>query len=250
MLLFYHENLSVSKEIILSEDEAKHCLKVLRMKIGDSLHLTDGKGNLATVKILTENLKKCSVKVDNITNHPKNNSFFIHIAIAPTKNADRMEWFVEKCVEIGVDEISFLQTEHTERTYFNDERMFKKAVSAMKQSLHFHLPKINTLQNIETFFKSNFIQNNKKQNQQNYPNQQNQQLFIAYVDKNNPTILSKSAIPNNNYCVLIGPEGDFSKSELEQALNFGFQCVSLGNSRLRTETAGIVACHTLNLINE
>jgi 16S rRNA (uracil1498-N3)-methyltransferase len=241
MLLFYHENLTVSKEIILAEDEAKHCLKVLRMKIGDTLHLTDGNGNLATVKIVTDNLKKCVVDIENITNYTKNNKHFIHIAIAPTKNAERMEWFVEKCVEIGVDEISFLQTEHTERTYFNDERILKKAISAMKQSLNFHLPKLNPLRSLENFYKSDFTQDHRKENTQ---------LFIAYVDKTNPETLFKSAIPNKNYCVLIGPEGDFSKTELEQALELGFRCVSLGNSRLRTETAGIVACNTLNLLNE
>lgn len=239
MLLFYHENLVNSKEIILSEDEAKHCLKVLRMHIGDSLYLTDGKGNLAEVIITSDNPKKCILQVKNITFYPKKHKHYIHIAIAPTKSADRMEWFVEKCVEIGVDEISFLHTEHTERSYFNDERMIKKAISAIKQSLNFHLPVVNPIQNLTKFF---------EKIAQKTPI--NPQLFMAYVDKENIKTLFKTATPNTYYCVLIGPEGDFSKTELTQAFSLGFVGVSLGNSRLRTETAGVVACHTLNLLNE
>lgn len=246
MLLFYHENLVNSKDILLSEDEAKHCLKVLRMQIGDILHLTDGKGNLAEVTIASDNPKKCILQVKNIAFHAKKHKHYIHIAIAPTKSADRMEWFVEKCVEIGVDEISFLHTEHTERSYFNDERMIKKAISAIKQSLNFHLPVVNPIQNLTKFFEK--IAQKKLTNvHQKYANPQ---LFMAYVDKENTKTLFKTALPNTYYCVLIGPEGDFSKTELTQAFSLGFAGVSLGNSRLRTETAGIVACHTLNLLNE
>jgi 16S rRNA (uracil1498-N3)-methyltransferase len=243
MTVFYYENLLSTTEIILPEDEAKHCLKVLRMKVGDFLHLTDGKGNIAEVIIRADNLKKCIVEVKNIQYEAKKHTHRIHIAIAPTKNTDRMEWFVEKCVEIGIDEISFLQTEHSERSYFNGERMAKKAIAAMKQSLNFHLPILHEQISIQKFFA-----NIAAQNKIATSNQAKTELFIAYVDKENPTNLFQAASKNSSYCVLIGPEGDFSKAELAQAISLGFQCVSLGNSRLRTETAGIVACHTLQLL--
>ena len=172
MILFYHENSMLSKEILLAEEEAKHCLKVLRMHIGDCLYLTDGKGNLAEVTIISDTIKKCVVQVKNCLYYPKKHTHRIHIAIAPTKNADRMEWFVEKCVEIGVDEISFLHTEHTERSFFNDDRMLKKAISAMKQSLNFHLPILNPIQNLSNFF-----------DKTTKLSPSTTQLFMAYVDK-------------------------------------------------------------------
>lgn len=238
MLLFYLENLALNKDILLPDEEAKHCLKVLRMRNGDELHLTDGKGNLALATIVNDNPKKCLVKIKQLSFQEKNCTYSIHVAIAPTKNIDRIEWFVEKCVEMGIDELSFLQTEHTERSYFNEERIVKKAISAMKQSLNLHLPMINSLQGYDTFIKT---QAEKKQNTQN---------FIAYVDKENTQTLFQTAKPQGNYCVLIGPEGDFSPTELLQALAIDFKMVSLGKSRLRTETAGLVACHTLHLLNE
>jgi 16S rRNA (uracil1498-N3)-methyltransferase len=238
MLLFYLENLALNKDILLPDEEAKHCLKVLRMKNGDELHLTDGKGNLGLATIVNDNPKKCLVRIKQLNFQEKNRNYYIHVAIAPTKNIDRIEWFVEKCVEMGIDELSFLQTEHTERSYFNEERIVKKAISAMKQSLNLHLPVINSLQGYDKFIKT--------QSEQSAVNQK----FIAYVDRENTQTLFQSAKPQGNYCVLIGPEGDFSPTELSQALAANFTMVSLGKSRLRTETAGLVACHTLHLLNE
>lgn len=232
MLLFYI--LDLQNPVLLSEEESKHCIKVLRLQKGDSLHLTDGKGHLAKAEIIEANPKKCVLQILDIEQFPQKKDFKIHLAVAPTKNADRMEWLVEKCIEIGIDEISFFQAQHSERQHFNLERLQKKAIAALKQSLHLHLPKMNALLSFK-----NLIANSRED-----------QKFIAYVDSQNPSKLFESAKKNQSYLVLIGPEGDFSTQELDLALKNNFQKISLGNSRLRTETAGIVACLTLNLLNE
>jgi 16S rRNA (uracil1498-N3)-methyltransferase len=242
MLLFYVEKLAGAMQpLTLPEEEAKH-LKVLRMRIGDTVHITDGKGNLAQAILTTDNPKKCLLEISKIEFIPKKYPYHIHIAIAPTKNIERIEWFVEKCVEMGIDEISFVQTEHTERSYFNAERIHKKAIAALKQSLQYYLPQLN---NIVTF--KEFLQ---KQINHTQIAQEKQQNFIAYVDMHNRLTLFQATLPLANYCVLIGPEGDFSPEELQQAMSVGFTMVSLGKNRLRTETAGVVACHTLHIRNE
>ena len=174
----------------------------------------------------------CAFKVES-SEPEKNKSFNIHLAIAPTKNPDRLEWFVEKAVEIGVDGISFLECDNSERTTIKLERIEKLAISAMKQSLKITLPKIHAIRPLRKFISES----------------NSSSKFIAYVDQTNPDQLFKAARINENYTVLIGPEGDFSPAELELALQNGYKKVALGPSRLRTETAGIVACHTLNLIN-
>jgi 16S rRNA (uracil1498-N3)-methyltransferase len=248
MQLFYQPIINPESEFILPEDEAKHFLKVLRMQIGDILHLTDGKGNLAAASIMADNPKKCKLQIKNITKIEKPYTHYTHIAIAPTKNADRIEWFVEKCVEIGIDEISFLQTEHTERNYFNVERIEKKAIAAMKQSLKFYLPVINPPVNLSSFFKKKHL---LAQSASNFGHENlKREFFIAYMSKIKPKTLFQAASKNANVCVLIGPEGDFSANEVAEAFQFGYQGVSLGNSRLRTETAGVAACHALQLLNE
>ena len=158
----------------------------------------------------------------------------IHVAIAPTKNIDRLEWFVEKSVELGVDHISLLQCDHSERNKLNQERLVKKAISAMKQSLKYTLPAIHALQPFSSFVRS----------------AKASLKFIAYVDEDISTHLKDSAPKDCDYLVLIGPEGDFSKKEIDLATAQGFKPVSLGKSRLRTETAGLAALHILNLIND
>jgi 16S rRNA (uracil1498-N3)-methyltransferase len=235
MLLFYQKDLVVGEQP-LGEEEAKHCLRVLRMQKGDKLYFTDGKGQLAHAVIANEQLKQARIQVTHLETHPQPPSL-THIAIAPTKNIERMEWLVEKCVEIGVHTLSFVLTQHTERSYFNMDRIEKKAVSAMKQSLKYWLPTLNAPQSFNAFLATI--------TPQNYP-----QLFIAYVDKTNPTTLFKTAQPNVPTCILIGPEGDFSVEEVEKAQQKGFVKISLGESRLRTETAGLVACTTMQLIQE
>lgn len=229
--LFYQPDVS-NGVLYLDPEESRHCVKVLRKRNGDSIHVTDGKGSLYTCTITNSRPDKCAFVVESAVLEKKKN-FNIHIAIAPTKNPDRIEWFVEKAIEIGVNEITFVECDNSERTSIKLERIEKLALSAMKQSLKFTVCKINTIKPLQDFI----------------PSIDEGQKFIAYVDQANPDELFKVAEPAQHYTILIGPEGDFSTNELTLALERGFKKVALGPSRLRTETAGMVACHTLNLIN-
>lgn len=216
----------------LDPEESRHATKVLRKKAGDTIHVTDGQGNLYTCTITDPRPDKCAFIIQSVEQEKKK-SFRIHIAIAPTKNPDRIEWFVEKAVEVGIDEISFIECDNSERTSVKLERIEKLAMSAMKQSLKFHFAKINSIKQLGDFIKTVAAA----------------EKYIAYVDQSNPDQLARVANPSGDYLVLIGPEGDFSPAELGLAIETGFKKVALGPSRLRTETAGLVACHTLNLIN-
>jgi 16S rRNA (uracil1498-N3)-methyltransferase len=216
----------------LDQEESKHCIKVLRRSKDDELKITDGKGFFYTAIITKADAQQCQFRIKE-TSSEIVKDFSIHIAISPTKSPERIEWFVEKAVELGVDEISFVHCKTTEKPFIKIERLEKVAISAMKQSLKATLPKVNDLIKLDTLMK----QSNETSR------------FIAYVDHSNPAHLKGVATPSSNYLVLIGPEGDFSDGELLQAIQQGFQKVSLGSSRLRTETAGFAACHILNLIN-
>jgi 16S rRNA (uracil1498-N3)-methyltransferase len=231
MQLFYNPDFTIQAPS-LPEEEARHCLKVLRMKKGDTLHITNGKGSIFETRLLTEDPKKCQLQIISTQSEPKK-PYTIHIAIAPTKNADRTEWMVEKCVELGVEELSFIACEHSERKFFKTDRVEKIAVAAMKQSLKSRLPAIHEIIPFKTFI------------EQPLPGQR----FIAHLEEGKRELLQYIAQKDREYCVLIGPEGDFSPQEIRLAQGSGFVAVSLGESRLRTETAGIVACHILNLIN-
>ena len=231
MQLFYEPNIS-NDEFHLNDEESRHCIKVLRKKKGDEINVVDGKGTFYLCVLIDDNQKKCLLRIKN-TRSETDKEYYIHIAIAPTKNLDRIEWFVEKAVEIGIDEISFVITKNSERRHLKIDRLEKKAVSAMKQSLKATLPKLNGPFPYSEFIKSELPY----------------QKFIGYVDIDNPIHLKNEAIANNQYCVLIGPEGDFTETELREAIDNEFKKVSLGTSRLRTETAGIVACHLLHIIN-
>jgi len=217
----------------LDAEESRHAIKVLRRKVGDTLFITDGKGFFydAVIKVASE--KQCTFEITNTTAAPVR-EYTIHIAISPTKNNERIEWFIEKAVELGIDRVSLIECDHTERAYLKGERLRKVAISAMKQSLKASLPRIDEVTTFKKFL----------------PTVGEQQRFIAYVDSANPLHLHNAASPRQSYCVLIGPEGDFSQEELNQALAANFQKVSLGQGRLRTETAGLASCHILNLINE
>lgn len=217
----------------LDPEESRHCSKVLRKKTGDVIQITDGIGNLYQAKLTESKSEKCAFKIESTQIRLKN-SFSIHIGIAPTKNPDRTEWFVEKAIEIGIDEISFLLCDNSERAALKTDRLEKLAISAMKQSLHNTLTKINHMVLLKDFVTT-----------ANAPSK-----YIAHVDQTNPDHLLKIATPKNDYIILIGPEGDFSKKELELAATHNYKKVSLGASRLRTETAGLVACHILNLVNQ
>jgi 16S rRNA (uracil1498-N3)-methyltransferase len=216
----------------LDAEESRHCVKVLRKSPGDLLTLTDGQGLFYEATIIKADPRECSFAIQQTIAENKK-PYRIHIAIAPTKNTDRLEWFVEKATEFGIDHITPIDTKHTERTFLKKERLLKVAISAMKQSLKATLPAIHDLTPIDKVLQT----------------EATTQRFIAFVDNENPSHLKDLAMPGQSYLVLIGPEGDFSKEELHHALDAGFKKVSLGASRLRTETAGLAACHILNMIN-
>jgi len=228
--IFYQPHLHEGR-FFLDPEESRHCVKVLRKKTGEEIRLTDGKGSFYRAVITTADPAKCTFTVLAVEEElPR--SYSIHIAISPTKNSDRIEWFVEKCVEIGIDRITLIECENTERAYLRKDRLDKVAISAMKQSIKARLPVIDEITKFADIVSGG-----------------QEAKFIAYVDAENPVTLKSAAPPNSAYLVLIGPEGDFTPVELQTALQHGFKKVSLGTSRLRTETAGMVACHTLQLIN-
>lgn len=234
MPLFYHPHFDENAPQ-LPEAEARHVLKVLRMDVGETLRVTDGKGNLYRVRLASTDVKRCQVEILETKRNVGKRAFSVHIAVAPTKNVDRMEWMVEKCVEIGVEQISFLRCERSERKEIKPERLAKIAVAAMKQSGKAMLPALHEVMPFSQFVTQ--VTDTQK--------------FIAHVaDENQRQLLGQVAHINATYCVLIGPEGDFTSGEIELAGQRGFVPVSLGDSVLRTETAGIVACHTLNLVNK
>jgi 16S rRNA (uracil1498-N3)-methyltransferase len=217
----------------LTPEESKHCAKVLRKKEGELISVTDGKGTLYNSIITDSNSQCVKFKIESSVKE-KDKGYTIHVAIAPTKNPDRIEWFVEKAIEIGVDEISLILCDKSERAALKTDRLDKLAVSAMKQSLKTTLTKINHMMLFKDFI-SSF---------------QAAQKFIAHVDSANPVQLKDSAKSKESYIVLIGPEGDFSKKEIDLAISHDYKKVGLGPNRLRTETAGIVACTILNLANQ
>jgi len=230
--LFYISQIPKNQIFDLSDDEAGH-LRVMRPRIKQTIRLTDGQGNLLTAKITKITKRKITIEQIGIKFIEKPPKPYIHLALAPTKNLDRLEWLIEKCTEIGFNRLTFLFTQYTERKHLKTDRLRRKVISALKQSKQVWLPQVDDLTDFSEFLAST----------------EAEQKFIAYVDTKNPTHLIQVVQPQKTYCLLIGPEGDFSPSELEEALEAGFQKVSLGKNRLRTETAGIVGCHVLNLAN-
>lgn len=230
--LFYQPDIDLGIDY-LSEEESKHCIKVLRKKSGEPFLLTDGKGFYYEAVIKEANPRQCTFVVNRKYAEATRN-YTIHLAISPTKSPDRLEWMVEKCVEIGIDQISFIKCDNTERPWLKTDRLKKVALSAMKQSQRATLPVLSELISFQDFITA--LSNNT-------------QRFIAYVDATNPNHLIHQAEKTRDYVVLIGPEGDFSGAELSLSQQHDFQKVSLGKSRLRTETAGLYACTALNLIN-
>lgn len=245
MHLFYTPDLN-GEFYSLNEEESRHCLKVLRLARGDTIHLTDGRGNLFETVIIEAKDKKCLVQVkSNILLSDKRQTtndklqfaygkrnYRLHLAIAPTKNIDRLEWFLEKATEIGIDEITPLICEHSERRQLRTDRLKKVITSAMKQSLKAWHPVLNEAVDFKLFVSGD----------------RNPGKFIAYITDGVPT-LSQVYRKGTDTTILIGPEGDFSPAEVDLAVNCGYQTVSLGDSRFRTETAGIIACHTVFLMN-
>ena len=228
MQLFYIQN--PESEIILSAEESKHATKVLRKKEGDILNFTDGKGGFYKAKITVADTRKCRLEIISSEQKEKQHNYHLHIAIAPTKNMDRFEWFLEKATEIGIDEITPIICHHSERKAIKTERCNRILLSAMKQSLKFHVPKLNEAISLNDFIKQDF-EGTK---------------YIAHCEEGNKTEL-KEKKKEKRTLILIGPEGDFSATEIEMVLQYQFKAVSLGTSRLRTETAGIIAAHTINI---
>jgi len=229
---YYHPN--PEKESILSNEESAHVVKVLRAKHGDQIAIMDGQGYSYLAKITDPNPRKCAFKIEE-KRKAEYKPYHIHIAIAPTKSADRLEWFVEKACEMGVDEISIIQTQRTERKKVNHERLEKKAISAMKQSKNFWKCKINELISFKSFVSVHEMEENK---------------FAAYVETGLENLLQRKITPHSNSLVMIGPEGDFSPEEIDLLKSSKFELVSLGAYVLRTETAGVAAVHTINMINQ
>lgn len=203
------------------------------MRVGDTIHLTDGSGNLYEGKILAQDVKNCPVMLNSVTCEFGKRPFKLHMAVAPTKNMARYEWFLEKATEIGVDEITPILCEHSERIQLRSDRLQKIILSAAKQSLKTYLPRINEPVKFDDFIRMNHTN----------------QRYVAYVEEHQPQHL-KSVYHDGDCVVLIGPEGDFSKSEMNKAIQNKYVPVSLGPSRLRTETAALVACHIINILNE
>ena len=235
MELFF-SNIINNNIIVLDAFESKHCIRVLRKKIGDMINVVDGKGNLYKSEIISVSNKDCHVKVKEILKDYAKRDYYIHIGISPLKNHDRIEWFIEKSVEIGVDEISFIGCDRTLQKSIKLDRFHRIAITAMKQTLKAKIPQINNIQNFKTFI--------QKCNDNN--------RFICHLEKGNKNDLfsfKNNIVKNKSSCILIGPEGDFTLDEIMISEKYKFYPITLGDSRLRTETAGVVACHLINIIN-
>lgn len=233
MIQFYAPD--IEENPILPESDSQHCVRVLRMKSGDMIEIIDGKGCRYECKILDAHQKRTRVEIINKQNIPLSWNNNITIAVAPTKHMDRMEWLVEKLTEIGVNQIIPLLCRYSERKEIKTERLEKIAISAMKQSLKTVLPTIEQMTNIKKVISECNAT----------------QKFIAYCDQSIPRLLfSKEYVADKDTIILIGPEGDFSQDEIKYALENGFKPISLGDNRLRTETAALVACNTCHIINQ
>ncbi len=232
MALFYVPDIAERWE--LSEEEAAHALRVLRLSIGDELDITDGKGNLYKSVISSVAGKHCYVEAKETLPMPKGWSGNIHIAVAPTKNMDRIEWFAEKATEIGLDELTFLNCRFSERKVIKTERVERIVVSAMKQSLKYSKPIVGEMADFKKFVSQ----------------ERAGEKYIAHCYDGEKNLLKDVHVAGCDATVLIGPEGDFSPEEVKMAMEAGYKPVSLGNSRLRTETAALAACHILMLKNE
>ena len=234
MQLFYNPNLTESQtSFVFDKEESKHIVKVMRKKSGDTLHVTNGFGYLFTTEITIASDSKCTVKINSFEKQEAS-KIHLHLAVAPTKMNDRYEWFLEKATEIGIQEITPIICDHSERKVIKTDRFQKILESAMKQSLHLYLPKLNEPILYKDFIKKDF----------------QGQKFIAHCEETSKKSLKNELKINENILLLIGPEGDFSVKEIQLAIENKFIPVTLGNTRLRTETAAIVACHSVVFKNE
>lgn len=233
MQLFYNPTINESlTSFIFDKEESKHIIKVLRKQERDILYVTNGLGFLFKTEIALASDSKCTVNVLSFTKQEAS-KFHLHLAVAPTKMNERYEWFLEKATEIGIQEITPIICDHSERKVIKIDRYQKIIESAMKQSLHCYMPKLNEPILLKDFLKKDF----------------KGLKYIAHCEETDKKTLKSQLIPNEDVTLLIGPEGDFSVKEIEMALNNKFIPISLGETRLRTETAAIVACHSIVFIN-
>ncbi|MFY0604731.1 MAG: 16S rRNA (uracil(1498)-N(3))-methyltransferase [Flavobacteriaceae bacterium] len=235
MQLFYNSDITkTTTQFTFDKIESRHIVKVLRKKEGDILHITDGKGFLYSCEIILASDKKCTARIIEFIEKTNPRDYYLHIAIAPTKNNDRMEWFLEKATEIGIDEITPILCDNSERKVVKLERFHKIVQSAMKQSLQFRLPKLNEPMKLSEFISQSF----------------DGKICIAHCEEGIKKGLKEHINPKENTTILIGPEGDFSKKEISACMHKGYIPISLGKNRLRTETAALVATQNIAFLNQ
>ena len=234
MQLFYSPEIDEkTTQFTFAKEESKHIVKVLRKNMGDTVFITNGLGWLFTAEVSVPNINKCSVQIIKKELQPQRD-YQLHLAVAPTKMNDRYEWFLEKATEIGIDSITPIICDHSERKVVKTDRFERILQSAMKQSLICYLPKLNAAIALQDFLNEDLKGD----------------LFIAHCEETDKKSLKQELKPKTNVTILIGPEGDFSTKEIKLAINKGFKPVTLGETRLRTETAAIVACHSVSFTNE
>jgi 16S rRNA (uracil1498-N3)-methyltransferase len=235
MHLFYTPDINEnSSEYLLNEEESRHCISVLRLTVDSQIYLIDGKGTFYTAKIISASPKKTLLQIISFTKEFNKRNHYLHIAVAPTKNIDRFEWFLEKATEIGIDEITPIICDRSERKEVKIDRLNKVIIAAIKQSANTYVPKLNNAIGFKSFMQ---IDNS------------NSQKFIAHCEDTPKATLKAELVINNHYTLLIGPEGDFTLPEIAEANNAGFMAITLGKSRLRTETAALAVCFEVNFLN-
>lgn len=234
MQLFYTPDIDPAHpQYFLNEEESKHCIRVMRLEKGDEVQLIDGKGGLYTASIMDPHPKRTILHINSVVTEFNKRNHYLHIAVAPTKNIERTEWFLEKATEIGIDEISLIICHRSERKEVKTERLNKIITSAIKQSIKAYHPVLNEPLSFNQFLAKPF----------------DGRKFIAHCDAGDKTTLRSELSPAGRYLVLIGPEGDFAPAEINDALKNGFNAITLGESRLRTETAALEACFEVNFLN-
>jgi 16S rRNA (uracil1498-N3)-methyltransferase len=233
MHIFYTPEIT-QNTYTLNEEESKHCVRVLRLTIGSIVNLVDGKGGFYTAEITSDNPKKVSLSILKVETEFHKRNHYLHIAVAPTKNIDRIEWFLEKATELGIDEITPIITDRSERRVVKEDRLNKVITSAVKQSIKAYHPKLNDAISFDAFLKEPF---------------DGDKLIAHCIDNGEKQYISKLVTPHQKYLILIGPEGDFTPDEVNLALNKGFKALTLGDNRLRTETAALSVCFEINYLN-
>ena len=233
MHIFYTPDIT-QNTYTLNEEESKHCVRVLRLTTGSIVNLVDGKGGFYTAEITSDNPKKVSLSILNVETEFHKRNHYLHIAVAPTKNIDRMEWFLEKATELGIDEVTPIITDRSERRVVKEDRLNKVITSAVKQSIKAYHPKLNDAIAFDAFLKEPFDGN---------------KLIAHCINNGEKQYISKLVAPHQKYLILIGPEGDFTPDEVNLALNKGFKALTLGDNRLRTETAALSVCFEINYLN-